>query len=229
MTHKKTSPPDKEKSKDVPAVNNHDLAKREFTQEEKERLARHEQRASRKSVKCKVIMGKKNKPSITYKDPDDPLLRVKLSEAFGTADIGVQVHLLDQIAQVFNGACSADGNNNEVAVTAMNTAMAILAGIQPQNEVEAMLAVQMIGVHNMAMRTMGLAMLGGQTLQGKESNGNLATKMLRTFIAQMETLQKIRTGGQQKMIVEHVHVNEGGQAIVGTVNQGGAKNDRNHE
>ena len=223
MTNKKNSPPDKEKSKDVPAVNNQDLTKREFTQEEKERLARHEQRASRKSVEFKVIRGAKNIERVTVKDLDDPLLGVKMSEAFGTADSDTQVHLLEQIAQVFNGACSADGNNNEVAVTAMNTAMAILAGIQPQNEVEAMLAVQMIGVHNMAMRTMGLAMLGGQTLQGRESNVSFATKMLRTFIAQMEALQKIRTGGQQKMIVEHVHVNEGGQAIVGTVNQGGVK------
>jgi len=44
--------------------------------------------------------------------------------------------------------------------------------------------------------------------------------MLRTFIAQIEALKKYRTAGRQKMIVEHVHVNEGGQAIVGTVNQG---------
>ena len=223
MTNKKNSPPDKEKSKDVPAVNNQDLAKREFTQEEKERLARHEERASRKPVEFKFIGGAKNKAQVTIKDLDDPLLGVKMSEAFGTADSDTQVHLLEQIAQVFNGACSANGNNNEVVATAMSKAMAILAGIQPQNEVETMLAAQMIGVHNMAMRTMGLAMLGGQTLQGKESNGNLATKMLRTFIAQMETLHKIRTGGQQKMIIEHVNVNEGGQAIVGTVNQGGSK------
>jgi hypothetical protein len=43
--------------------------------------------------------------------------------------------------------------------------------------------------------------------------------MLRTFAVQMEALQKYRTGGQQKTIVENVNVNEGGQAIVGTVNQ----------
>jgi hypothetical protein len=29
-----------------------------------------------------------------------------------------------------------------------------------------------------------------------------------------------RTGGQQKVTVEHVTVNEGGQAIVGSVTQG---------
>jgi len=74
-----------------------------------------------------------------------------------------------------------------------------------------------------------LAMLKGQTFEGKQSNVNYATKMLRTFMAQMEALKKYRTGGQQKMIVEHVHVNEGGQAIVGTVNQGGGKNDKKSE
>ena len=223
MAKKRNKPTGKENLKAVPAAKRQELAKRELTEEEKERLARYEQRASRKSVKCKVIMGKKNKPSIACKDPDDPLLRVKLYEALGTADADIQAHLLDQIARVFNGACSSDSNDNKVIAAAMSTALAVLTGIRPQNELEAMLAVQMIGVHNMAMQTMSLAMLGGQTLQGRESNVSFATKMLRTFIAQMEALQKIRTGGQQKMIVEHVHVNEGGQAIVGTVNQGGGK------
>jgi len=49
-------------------------------------------------------------------------------------------------------------------------------------------------------------------------------------MAQMEALKKYRTGGQQKMIVEHVHVNEGGQAIVGNVNPGGGgSNDKKRE
>jgi hypothetical protein len=47
---------------------------------------------------------------------------------------------------------------------------------------------------------------------------------MRTFTSQMETLKKYRTGGQQKMIVKHIHVNQGGQAIVGSINQrGGGK------
>ncbi len=37
----------------------------------------------------------------------------------------------------------------------------------------------------------------------------------------MEALKRYRTGGEQRMTVEHVHVHQGGQAIVGTVNQGG--------
>ena len=37
----------------------------------------------------------------------------------------------------------------------------------------------------------------------------------------MEALKRYRTSGQQKVTVEHVTVNAGGQAIVGAV-QGGA-------
>jgi hypothetical protein len=40
---------------------------------------------------------------------------------------------------------------------------------------------------------------------------------LRTFTAQVEALQRYRGKGQQKVTVEHVNVNAGGQAIVGAV------------
>jgi hypothetical protein len=35
----------------------------------------------------------------------------------------------------------------------------------------------------------------------------------------MEALKRYRTGGEQKVTVHHVSVDEGGQAIVGNVNQ----------
>ena len=101
-----------------------------------------------------------------------------------------------------------------------NNAMAILQGIKPQDEIEAMLAVQMIGVHNMAMDAMKTVMISDQHPEAKDRNTNRTSKLLRTFTAQMEALKRYRTGGQQKMIVEHVHVHQGGQAIVGSVTQG---------
>ena len=63
----------------------------------------------------------------------------------------------------------------------------------------------------------------------QDSNGNLAVKLLRTFAAQTEALQRYRGKGQQKVTVEHVHVHTGGQAIVGSVSQsgGGRDNDQN--
>ena len=71
-------------------------------------------------------------------------------------------------------------------------------------------------------------MTKGQYPESRERNLNLATKLQRTFVAQIEALQKLRGKGGQKVTVEHVHVHEGGQAIVGNVSHaqgGGGKNE----
>ena len=130
---------------------------------------------------------------------------------------------MNQLVQTFNGYASINGYNKTKTVDFLKKALVILHGVKPQDEIEGLLAVQMVGVHNMAMETISRAMLGGQTFEGKNVNINQATKMFRTFIAQMDALKRYRTGGQQKMIIEHVNVNEGGQAVVGVINQGGGK------
>ena len=58
------------------------------------------------------------------------------------------------------------------------------------------------------------------TLPGAESYSTVATKMLRTYTAQLETLAKLRRKGEQVVRVEHVHVYPGGQAIVGSITTG---------
>jgi hypothetical protein len=42
----------------------------------------------------------------------------------------------------------------------------------------------------------------------------------QTLEAEMEAFKRYRTGGEQKVTVKHVTVNEGGKAIVGNVTQG---------
>ena len=49
-------------------------------------------------------------------------------------------------------------------------------------------------------------------------------KLCRTYSAQMEALRKHRNGGKQTVVVQHVNVNDGGQAIVGNVETGGRGN-----
>jgi hypothetical protein len=41
--------------------------------------------------------------------------------------------------------------------------------------------------------------------------------MIASAAAQVEALKRYRSGGEQKMTVQHVHVAEGGQVIVGNV------------
>lgn len=110
----------------------------------------------------------------------------------------------------------------------LNMALQQIDAIKPQSYLESMLASQMIQVNEAITKCMGLAFMKDQTTYGKELNANLAIKLQRTFVAQVEALQKLRGNGGQKVTVEHVHVHDGGQAIVGSVNQspgGGGKNE----
>jgi hypothetical protein len=56
-----------------------------------------------------------------------------------------------------------------------------------------------------------------ETVPQQDSASNAFNKLARTFAAQVEALRRYRSGGEQKMTVQHVHVAEGGQAIVGNV------------
>src|SRR5215204_7261491 len=102
---------------------------------------------------------------------------------------------------------------------AINAVLAVVDGVQPENEIEAMLAGQMAVTHALSLELLGRARRAEQLPQF-ESAATYATKMLRTFAVQAETLAKLRRGGEQKVTVEHVHVHSGGQAIVGAVTGG---------
>ena len=45
--------------------------------------------------------------------------------------------------------------------------------------------------------------------------GSAAARLMRAFATQVEVLRRLRNGGQQFVRVEHVHINDGGQAVVG--------------
>jgi len=44
-----------------------------------------------------------------------------------------------------------------------------------------------------------------------------ASRLLRAYAMQMEVFRRLRNGGQQFVRVDHVHINDGGQAIIGNV------------
>ncbi len=102
----------------------------------------------------------------------------------------------------------------------LNFALSIIADIKPKDQLEAMLATQMACVH-IASMTFARRLAHTETIAQQDSAEKAYNKLLRTFTSQMEALRKYRTGGEQKVTVHHVQVNEGGQAIVGNVNSGG--------
>ena len=103
---------------------------------------------------------------------------------------------------------------------ATNVLLATIASLEPRDSTESLLALQMAVTHHTALEMLRRVLLPNQTIDGSQLYGHRANQLLRTFTTQLETLLRYRGGGQQKVIVEHVHVNAGGQAIVGTVQPG---------
>ena len=78
--------------------------------------------------------------------------------------------------------------------------------------------MEWIGVHNSAVKFLTRATDENQTFEGADANVLRATRLMRLFKEQLETLASLRgKTSEQKVTVEHVHVYEGGQAIVGSV------------
>jgi hypothetical protein len=98
-----------------------------------------------------------------------------------------------------------------------HAAMRGLIGIAPRNELEGMMAAQLIAAHSATMECYRRAMLGEQSIDGRRENLNQANKLSRTFTGLLDALNRYRGKGHQKVTVEHVHVHSGGQAIVGTL------------
>ena len=92
-----------------------------------------------------------------------------------------------------------------------------LIGIDPKDELEGMMAAQLIAAHNAAMECYRRAMIAEQTFGGRQENLAQANKLSRTYATLLEALNRHRGKGQQKVTVEHVHVHAGGQAVVGAV------------
>src|SRR6266576_639716 len=98
--------------------------------------------------------------------------------------------------------------------TEFKAALAAIDGIRPADEIEAMLAVQMVATYETAMDTL-IRAKQADLMPTLQECGSLAVKLLRTYTAQEEALARLRRGREQRVIVQHVTVTECGHAVVG--------------
>lgn len=141
-------------------------------------------------------------------DAKPPTLTFK--EVGGTDFIAFNTMLVHQASASYPATAAqreGAGRNDE--------AIAAMASLAPRDAQEGMLAAQMFGLHSAAMNCLMRSAVAGQTFEAREMNLNQAAKLSRTYALLMDTLARHRGGGTQKIIVERVTVNAGGQAIVG--------------
>ena len=94
---------------------------------------------------------------------------------------------------------------------------AMIEAFAPRDEVEGALAVQAACTHGAAMAILARLDSGFGTERQIAAYGSTAARLMKTFAMQVELLHRLRHGGQQFVRVEHVHVNDGGQALIGNV------------
>ena len=130
----------------------------------------------------------------------------------GTRNDEVAIRIIDQVGR------SLVLPRPEGVDATLIQAISTIAEMAPQNITEALLATQMIATHEAALKFVAYATRDNQTFEGCDANVLRATRLMRVFNEQLEAMQRLKgKAGQQKVTVEHVHVHEGGQAIVGAV------------
>ena len=149
--------------------------------------------------------------TITADDPQDRKGRLK---AIGGSKSDNWNHTLanQALQALWVKNSSAEERDRQLRAT-----VAALMGIAPQDELESMLAAQLVAAHNAAMECYRRGMISEQTFEGRRENLAQANKLSRTYAALVEALNRHRGKGQQKVTVEHVHVHAGGRAVVGTI------------
>ena len=151
---------------------------------------------------------RKAKPSVAT----NPTLLRQLEKACGSKSKDWNLSLGYQVS------CALPVENDKAAQGYQ--ARAVLPGMasmRPRNELEGMMAAQLIAAHHAAMDCFRRAAYPGQTLEGRSENLSQANKLSRSFAMMVEALDHHRGKGQQKVTVKHVHVHAGGQAMVGNV------------
>jgi hypothetical protein len=141
----------------------------------------------------------------------------RLNTALGTLSPDfVRVALL----QLQSAARSPYGAISE---TAINAALAMIEAAAPRDEIEGALAIQMACTHAAAMSVLGKMDSAFGTERRIAAFGSTAARLMRTFTMQVEVLRRLRNGSQQYVRVEHIHIGDGGQAIIGNVKGGSVR------
>jgi len=147
--------------------------------------------------------------TVTHLEKDQEKFWAQMMETIGSTDIDFFKTIISQVSSTLL---------IEDAKEASDFIAALMHGFKPKDETEGVLIAQMAGTHNLIMEYMKRAMIPDQFLEAGNDYTNRACKLMNIFLKQIETLEKYRgKTTQQKVIVEHVNIHEGGQAVVGHI------------
>jgi hypothetical protein len=124
----------------------------------------------------------------------------KLLAAKGIGDSALVILMITQLKQSMFYGSPSDPHINTQSI------LALMQGMEAENTVQLLLAVQMISVHSGAI----FYMYRANNTVGEESDKNIlkATSLMKIFTEQAEVMAKLKGKAAQKVIVEHHYVED---------------------
>src|SRR5262249_39094502 len=140
-------------------------------------------------------------PQIELDHPNKRVGEALVMEALASADPDFVNGMVSQLAR-------ASGHGRDVDEGGLNFMLSVIKGIEPRDQLEAMLAAQMAAVH-VASMTFARRLAHVEDIPQQDSAERAFNKLTRTFAMQMEALKRYRAGAEQKVTLQHVSVAEG--------------------
>ena len=140
----------------------------------------------------------------------DRLFKVSENEAF--------------VGQLIGQIASLGSHHKRTDEGASNFALGFVENMKPRDVAETLIITQMAAIHQATMM-LARRLNHTENIPQQDSAERALNKLARTFAAQMDTLKRYRSKGQQVVRVERVTVQDGGQAIVGNVDTRGGDNE----
>ena len=136
---------------------------------------------------------------------------------------GIAIDVIKGIMSPLINLIRSQANDDPTASfdSAFNKSITLIAASDPKNQLELMLATQLAMTHITLGKSAQLLDQNYKEVKTINSLGNLYTKLSRLGIDQINTLERIKGKGQQKIIVEKVNIEAGGQAAIGVYEGGG--------
>ena len=107
-------------------------------------------------------------------------------------------------ASLFQLQAAARLPGGGISELGVNSALALIEGAAPKDEIEGALAVQMACTHTAAMALLARLQDGYPTERRTSLFASASARLLRVYVSQIEALRRLRHGGSQFVRVEHV-------------------------
>ena len=170
-------------------------------------------RGSRAEAKFETNKGQRALTIGIGSTADKTLHSMRLYEALGSKSHQFTHDVLNRLPR----AVTLTGEDARDSAT-ISAALAFIGSVESQNVLETTMALQMVAANEAALLCFERSRTA-QYMEQAAAYSNMANKAMRSFALHAEAIAKLRRGGEQ--VVKHVHVNEGGQAVIaGTVNTG---------